>query len=54
MIPFELGFVIAATILCGLAFVIWKRSDWFNTLLKIVLFFMTVWGVLILYDQHLF
>lgn len=54
MPPFELWFIIICTALSGLGFVAWKRSDWFNFLIKVILFVLTLWGLILLYDQHLF
>lgn len=54
MPPFELAFIIAATVLSGLLFVMWKKSNLLNTIFKTVFFFLTIWGILILYDQRLF
>lgn len=54
MPPFELAFIIAATVLSGLLFVMWKKSNLLNMIFKTLFFVLTIWGVLILYDQRLF
>lgn len=54
MPPFELWFVIVATVLSGLLFVMWKNSSFANMIFKTAFFVLTIWGVVILYDQHLF
>lgn len=44
---FFVAFVIFTTL-----FTIWKRSDWINVVIKIVLMFMAIWaGILFLHDQ---
>jgi hypothetical protein len=52
--PFTLGFIIASTIFNGIMAVAWKKSDATNLIVKIILFGLTVMGLIILYDNRTF
>ena len=46
-------FILVATILFFLLFIIWQKSSWFNLLLKIIFFAMGAWGVFTLYSLRI-
>ena len=47
-------FIIFATILFGVLFSIWKRSNVLNTTLKLIFGAMSVWGVIIIAQTYNF
>lgn len=51
MPPFELWFVIITTVVFAFAFVTWTKKDWLNLFLKVLFFVLTVWGIILIYDQ---
>jgi hypothetical protein len=52
--PFTVWFIIASTVFNGVMAVAWKKGDWINLLVKIILFVLTFMGLIILYDNHTF
>lgn len=52
--PFTVWFIVASTVFNGIMAVAWKKSDAINLFVKIILFVLTVMGLIILYDNHTF
>jgi len=46
-----ISFTIVAIILFGLLHVMWKKSDYFNLIIKVALLGMTIWGVVVALKQ---
>lgn len=46
-----IAYLIVNVIFCGLLSIMWKSSDWVNTLIKLFLIIMTVWGAFHLFNQ---
>ena len=45
-------YLIISTVMFGLLFLIWSKSDWFNFLIKVAFFGMFVTGMIINLKAH--